>query len=1035
MKTDKHEDVNVDLAQRIQDIRAALDVLIEPGSPVELRVPGARFGTASGVFDDLDQLALAAAQHSGTAPGVFITLNPVERSATNSVQVAHEATADCQIARRVRLGIDFDPVRMPKTSSTGEEHDAALERARTCREWLRANGWPEPMLNDSGNGAHLVYRIDLPSDGASRTCVKKCLAALASRFSDAIVEVDTTTFNASRIWKLPGTLVCKGANTSERPHRLSRVLETPIRLEVVPRELLEKLAAMAPEKAQGAAQPIDTGEKQDLEPARPAEKLLTRLAGVQTSGNGWTARCPAHNDHSPSLSISEAEDGKVLVKCFAGCAVEAVVAKLGLEMRDLFPTRELVTGGNHGSNGITLAEYAEAKRLPESFLTRLGVGQFSYQKKLALRIPYLDASRKEVAVRFRIGVACDGSGGSKFRWRKGDKPCPYGLWRLSDARAANFVVLCEGESDAQTLWHHGFPALAIPGASTWREEWSEHLAGIATIYAVIEPDQGGQAMLAWLAKSGIRDRVHLLRLDGCKDPSGLHVADPDGFSAAFRVAMSAATSWADHERVLAEERRREAWEQCHDIASKPRILDAFAEDLRRRGLAGETDAAKLLYLAITSRLFDRPVSVAVKGPSGGGKSYLTEQVLSFFPAEAYHALSAMSERALVYSAEPLSHRMLVIYEAAGIQGDFGTYLIRSLLSEGRVRYETVEATDEGWRPRLLEREGPTGLIVTTTAASLHPENETRLLSILVTDTPEQTSAVFRALATEEAVGSAVDLEAWRSFQVWLQTGTCDVTIPYGEVLADLMFPVAVRLRRDFGALLTLVRAHALLHQASRSRDERGRIVATLEDYDVVRELVQPLIAHGSEAAVSATMRETVEVVQDVYDTAGTEVQLVVVAKSLGIDKSAASRRVKAALNVGYLHNREERSRRPMRLVPGEPLPDGVELLPLVEAVAAKLAESSALAQTVEAASWELDALDNEERDEPGEVYEYDDDGDDRDDPADTYALDDEDEDRDDPDTCSYDDDPQASLGMYDLDDDPDGDYSLDDPSDDEELDQ
>jgi nicotinamide riboside kinase len=64
------------------------------------------------------------------------------------------------------------------------------------------------------------------------------------------------------------------------------------------------------------------------------------------------------------------------------------------------------------------------------------------------------------------------------------------------------------------------------------------------------------------------------------------------------------------------------------------------------------------------------VSVAVKGPSSGGKSYLTERVLGFFPESAYYARTAMSERALAYSEEPLQHRFLVLYEAAGLYIDF-----------------------------------------------------------------------------------------------------------------------------------------------------------------------------------------------------------------------------------------------------------------------------------------------------------------------------------------------------------------------------
>src|SRR3712207_2890179 len=262
----------------------------------------------------------------------------------------------------------------------------------------------------------------------------------------------------------------------------------------------------------------------------------------------------------------------------------------------------------------------------------------------------------------------------------------------------------------------------------------------------------------------------------------------------------------------------------------------------------------LLYLAATSRLLERPVSVALKGPSSGSKSYLVERVLSFLPESAYYALSAMSERALAYSEEPLSHRFLIIYEVPGMSGEFQTYLIRSLLSEGRIRYETLVKTSEGVKPRLIEREGPTGLIVTTTAVRLHSENETRLLSLTVTDTQDQTRDVLAALA-EESAGDGPDLELWHALQIWLENVEHRVTIPYSKTLAFLVPPVAVRLRRDFGAVLNLIRAYAVLHQASRHKDKEGRIVATVEDYAAVRELVADLVSEGIEATVPATVRE------------------------------------------------------------------------------------------------------------------------------------------------------------------------------------
>jgi hypothetical protein len=149
-----------------------------------------------------------------------------------------------------------------------------------------------------------------------------------------------------------------------------------------------------------------------------------------------------------------------------------------------------------------------------------------------------------------------------------------------------------------------------------------------------------------------------------------------------------------------------AWRQCESIAREPRVLERLTADLGRCGLVGEDRAGQLLFLATTSRLLERPISVVVKGPSSGGKSFTVETVLAFFPERACYVLTGGSPKSLAYSEEPLEHRMLVIYESAGIAGDTASYLIRTLLSEGCLRWETVESTKDGLRPKLLEREGP-----------------------------------------------------------------------------------------------------------------------------------------------------------------------------------------------------------------------------------------------------------------------------------------------------------------------------------------
>jgi len=145
-----------------------------------------------------------------------------------------------------------------------------------------------------------------------------------------------------------------------------------------------------------------------------------------------------------------------------------------------------------------------------------------------------------------------------------------------------------------------------------------------------------------------------------------------------------------------------------ELISDPDVLARLGADVEKAGLVGETNNAKILYLALTSRLFERPASIAIKGVSSGGKSFTVEQVLKFFPPSAYFARTGMSERAIIYSDEDYRHRFIVIFEAAGMNSDMMSYLIRTLLSEGRVVYEVVEKTKEGGfrRDGLRRRDRP-----------------------------------------------------------------------------------------------------------------------------------------------------------------------------------------------------------------------------------------------------------------------------------------------------------------------------------------
>jgi replicative DNA helicase len=151
-------------------------------------------------------------------------------------------TSDKDVALRNWLLVDLDPNRPSDTNSTNEELEAAHAVVSHLRDTLMAEGWPEPMQSMSGNGYHLLYRIDLPTDDGG--LVQRVLAGLAQRFSTDQVTVDTANYNPSRIVKVPGTWSRKGPDTfPDRPWRVAKLLTVPKSIIPVPVELLERAAS------------------------------------------------------------------------------------------------------------------------------------------------------------------------------------------------------------------------------------------------------------------------------------------------------------------------------------------------------------------------------------------------------------------------------------------------------------------------------------------------------------------------------------------------------------------------------------------------------------------------------------------------------------------------------------------------------------------------------------------------------------------------------------------------------------------------
>ena len=447
----------------------------------------------------------------------------------------------------------------------------------------------------------------------------------------------------------------------------------------------------------------------------------------------------------------------------------------------------------------------------------------------------------------------------------------------------------EGVKKADSAAEHGLCCVALPGVWSWRGrngqggkvavgDWHDIALNDRRVILAFDSD----VMVKPSVRSALLELAKYVATK-CARVEYAHLPDAgDGKTGLddYLVAHGAGDVWAlvrpdVPQVVVAEEQapvptpsdsRATVQPVAPKLATATRILDLLARDAVALGVVGERPVVATTYLAITSRLLDNQASLAVKGHSASGKSYAVQAVVGLFPSAAVSIFTGMSERALIYSEEQYAHRTIVLYEAAALrekaektEGNQTAYFLRSLLSEGRISYDvTVKKPDGGFTTKRIVKEGPTNLVLTTTQVYLHGENETRMLSMTTNDSREQTSRVLAAIADETA--NHVDVAEWQQLQSWLASAEHRVTVPYARLLAELIPPIAVRLRRDFNTLLALIRAHAVLHQLNRDRDSTGRIVASLDDYEVVRELVGPVLSEGVAATVSPTVRETVETV-------------------------------------------------------------------------------------------------------------------------------------------------------------------------------
>jgi hypothetical protein len=211
---------------------------------------------------------------------IHMTLNPVR------ADLGDKAASAADVARREWILIDVDAIKAaPDGSATDEERRAAIHLAGAIIDHLGKRGFPDPIIVDSGNGWHLLYRIDLPNDAESDELIKRFLKALASIFDTNEAHVDTAVANAARLAKLAGCWNRKGPGTPSRPHRRAKTILVPDELLAVDRERIEDVAGPAPEPVRPTAAapatiPFPTSVRADSYKNSAIENVLSALAAA-----------------------------------------------------------------------------------------------------------------------------------------------------------------------------------------------------------------------------------------------------------------------------------------------------------------------------------------------------------------------------------------------------------------------------------------------------------------------------------------------------------------------------------------------------------------------------------------------------------------------------------------------------------------------------------------------------------------------------------------------------------------------------------
>ena len=306
------------------------------------------------------------------------------------------------------------------------------------------------------------------------------------------------------------------------------------------------------------------------------------------------------------------------------------------------------------------------------------------------------------------------------------------------------------------------------------------------------------------------------------------------------------------------------------MPNKLKHLDAALKSIY---FAGDTSNAQLLFLASLTRFSKKPVSVLIKGASGSGKSELMNIILRFIPEADKEVFTGMSEKSITFMEEnSLRHKVLAIQEFSGLNNPAGNTNLRSLLSEGKIRRQTsiTNAKDNNFNTQVNKVKGPISLFMTTTEKSIHPEDENRMISITVDQSAEQKRKILlaKADAFNGIIASQEIIKDMQAISIAYRKTLKKVEIPYVKKIAESMDTNFDQVLRHFDKILSLIEAHALLHQEDRGIKEGKIVIANEEDYSVVCSLLEPILSNQSKRVIDCDIVRIMKAIKEYGEPKG-----------------------------------------------------------------------------------------------------------------------------------------------------------------------